>query len=303
MDAAPGVLLPGEDPAERAALDRAFRGDLRPATPDEEDLVARMAEAAWHQRRAEAAAYAAAGDAIAAHGPGTNVLVMEACAGGRGPFFRAEGWNLRLTGRLIRLVRRLTAAQRDRARADRDASRSRGTKPLSRAGAGETPPALPGTPRGSPGGKRRANSRSAGNKAIARQPARATPRPEWSDGPDRLTNSRGPPCAWGSGASQGSARGVGPTPRTPPAGNKAIAPFARPAPSPVPAVAGPMSAARNKPIAAPRAARTLARAVGAVVTGMVNLPLAVASRANGNAEGRRIDIIEPSRVSGEWGTS
>src|SRR4051812_4066300 len=136
LDAAPGVLLPGEDPAERDSLVRAYRDDLRPRTPAEEDIVARLAETAWLERRAHAAARAAAEEAIAAHGPGTDVLAMEACAGGRGPFLRAEQWNFRLTGRFLRLVRQFDRARREARRA----SVSAGTKPLRRGGVGQ--PAL-----------------------------------------------------------------------------------------------------------------------------------------------------------------
>jgi hypothetical protein len=200
LDAAPGVLLPGEDPAEREALACAYREDLRPVTPEEEALVARMAEASWLVRRAEAAAYAAAEQAIAVHGPGANVLVLECEAGGHGPFLRAEGWSLRLTGRLLRLARRLTASQRDRTRA---ASRIAGTKPLARSPTGRKRAGAAGRPGGSsvpnPG-----NSAMAGNKTIAIAPGAGI----------ATMSAGGPKGAVGMFV----------------AGNKAIAPFTRPRP-------------------------------------------------------------------------
>lgn len=274
LDAAPGVLLPGEDPGEREALTRAYREDLRPASAEEEALVDRMAEATWLQRRAEAAAYAAAEEAIATHGPGTDVLVMEASAGGRGPFLRAEGWNCRLTGRFARLVRQFIRVRR----ATRDASRPRGTNPLTR---GRRPSGTPG---------RSAAQRSAGPDPVPLSMLPAETRSGPALAPDRRgavapagikAIAQPPNPARSSVTEVAKPSGAGRNPRSlaTMAGNKAIAkPGLAPAPS------APMSPARNNPIAPPRVARSLAHAVGAVVAGMVDRPLGLSTGMSNGAE-------------------
>jgi hypothetical protein len=268
LDAAPGALLPGEDPAERDALASEYREDLRPATPEEEAIIDRMAETAWLERRAEAAAFAAAEEAIAVHGPGTDVLAMEFCAGGRGPFLRAEAWSCRLTGRFLRLARQFDRARRA-ARDTRDALHSRGTKPLSRdmhpcatpgrseaqRSPGPEPAPLPKRPRGTGSGPalaslaadRRGAVTPARNEAIARTttPARSA-RP-------------GPPIPSGADWNSRSDAWI--------AGNKAIAPFTCPVPAPFAC-----PTAGNKAIDRPAGTRRLlAQAVSPVATQLTRI--------------------------------